>query len=224
MGSVECVCVWARWWWLKDGGERWPLSPCIPLRLDGLQMDAEKVLLWRSWEASGTEHYGFWSSRTSQRGCLKWADQSWRCIVFSVEGVDWEKTHRVPVPWVGFLSDWGFHCSGCWTGTHAWFGATVHYFVSLLLLKSIFWKNLWSVWGWRNMLITFTEVCFWLIILLTILVLYIEYNLNHVTTNSIKSRMNAFTINRFKQAKLAMLNVEPADTQHQMSWIICKLL
>ncbi len=49
--SEELVCVFGGGWWgVKDG-----LSPCIPLRSDGLQTDAERGLLMWRWGAGGTE-------------------------------------------------------------------------------------------------------------------------------------------------------------------------
>jgi len=85
---------------------KYGLPSRISLRSDGLQMDAERVLLvWRC-RARGTERCSIGSSRTSQCGRLKWADQSCRCIGYCcTEQREWA-ARKATVTWVSFLSVW----------------------------------------------------------------------------------------------------------------------
>lgn len=107
-----CVCVCRWFWWLggKVEGWRWKMAS---LRVSPhARMDCGRMLRgFCSWERrGGTLSASFGGSRTSQSGCLKWADQSWRYVGFCTQWREW--THRATVPWVGFLSDCG--CCCCW--------------------------------------------------------------------------------------------------------------
>lgn len=100
--DLSSVCERGCRWGVKDGGERQP--PCIPLRSEGLQTDAERVLLRGGGQRDWALALG---AAEPVCGCLKWADQSSHWVLLhSVEWVDREKTHRDTVPLEGFLSAW----------------------------------------------------------------------------------------------------------------------
>lgn len=103
-----------KWWDLSrvcergaGGGERWRWETASA---DGCREGFCLFFFLPLHGGGGTEHCICGSSRTSQCGCLKWADQSWRCIRFCcTQLTDSTHTHtqRRGFPgWVGFLSAW----------------------------------------------------------------------------------------------------------------------
>lgn len=108
-----------KWWVLssvceQDAGGGWTmevkdgLSPCIPLRSDGLQTDAERVFApmeeggLRDWAlslgAAEPVSVAVWS------GLIKAGAASGSVALNTGSGLG--ETHRATVPWVGFLSAW----------------------------------------------------------------------------------------------------------------------
>lgn len=139
--SRVCVCVSEVQvgWGVKDGGERRPLClyPLTPgWAADGCWEDFAPVEVggqrdWAlAWGATEPVSVAVWS-RLIKAGAAAGSVALSRGIGLGEKSQSHSSLGGFPV-WLG---DWGIRCCCCccWIGTNAWFSASVHHFLSLLL-------------------------------------------------------------------------------------------